>query len=129
MGWESVAGGWLSVALVVEGWEGSCCPCLRSILCSAVVMVESGGEAGGVGSGWEGLAVLSGDGGSTRGAKAGVEASGEVDVWSLREAGVCVSSAVVLGGVSGGCNDVWVGAAGSWSRGGAVEDILDLLGS
>ena len=97
LGWGSVAGGELSVALVEEGWEGSCCPCLRSVLCSAVVVVESSGEAGEVGSGWEGLTVLSGDGGSARGAKAGVEASGEVDVWSLREAGVCVSSAVVLG--------------------------------
>ena len=34
-----------------------------------------------------------------------------------------------VGGVSGGWDDVWVGAAGSWSRGGAVEDVLDLLGS
>ena len=50
-----------------------------------------------MGSGWEGVTVLSGDGGSARVAKAGVEASGEVDVSSLREVGACVSSAVELG--------------------------------
>ena len=43
--------------------------------------------------------------------------------WGLRLVGGGV------GGVSGGCVDIWVGAAGSWSRGGAVEDVLDLLGS
>ena len=99
LGWESVAGGLLSGALAVGGCGVSCGSCLWSVLWGAVVVVGSGGGAGEVESGWEGVVVPSRVGASAgvdgAGASTRVEgASGEVGASSLREGGACVSSAV-----------------------------------
>ena len=97
--WESVAGGLLSGALAVGSCGVSCGSCLWSVLWGAVVVVGSGGGAGEVESGWEGVVVPSRVGESAgvdgAGASARVEgASGKVGASSLRAGGACVPSAV-----------------------------------